>query len=115
MSPDHEALVAVPTSQGYNLKKITTLMYAIHNGKHTELAFSDRRTYLVRSSLDRIEQKLSAFLFLRIHDRHLINLSFVQEYVSGTKAVLLMQNGEELEVSRVEDLNRILLSYKRKI
>lgn len=99
MSPDHRALVPVPASQGYNLKRIDMLMYAIRKGAHTELTFHHKEKYLTSFSLDFLEEKIKSPAFIRIHDRHLVNLYYVDKYDFKNGRVLQMKDKREFEVS----------------
>ena len=107
MSPDHRALVPVPASQGYNLKRIDMLMYAIRKGAHTELTFHHNEQYLTSFSLDFLEEKIKSPAFIRIHDRHLINLYYVNKFDSKNGRIIQMKDKRELEVS-IERLEAIL-------
>ncbi len=94
-------VIAVPTSQGYHFKKRQSLSYCINKAQFVELTFSDHSKYQVRISLDQLEIKLASSEFLRVHNSHLVNLDYVVKYINNNQNIVVMTDGEELEVSGI--------------
>jgi DNA-binding LytR/AlgR family response regulator len=105
-------VIAVPTSHGYHLKKRHSLSYCIEKSEFVELTFSDRSKYQVKISLNQLEIKLASTEFLRIHNAHLVNFLHVEKYINNSQNIVIMTDGEELEVS---EKNRDLIKDKFKL
>jgi two-component system LytT family response regulator len=43
---------------------------------------------------------LRPYRFYRVHNVHLINLNYVRKYVRGDGGKAIMENGDEIDVSR---------------
>jgi two-component system LytT family response regulator len=55
---------------------------------------------LVTRLLKDFEDMLAPYRFYRIHNSHLINLSYISKYLRGEGGQVVMQNGEIIDVSR---------------
>lgn len=109
---NRNVVIAVPTSHGYHFKKKHSLSYCIEKAEFVELTFSDQSKYQVKTSLNQLEIKLASTEFLRIHNAHLVNLFHVVKYINNNQNIVIMTDGEELEVSQN---NRDLIKDKFKL
>ncbi len=101
MNPEMDDVrLAIPTSDGYHFISLHELMYCVAEGNYSWLYFTNGRKYLVARTLKKIEGLLPQKLFIRIHSSYFINLLHVLQCNNGGMNVVLMSNGEELEVSR---------------
>jgi two-component system LytT family response regulator len=55
---------------------------------------------LVTRQLKEFEELLTPYRFCRVHNIHLINLRYVKRYVRGEGGSVIMDNGDEIDVSR---------------
>ena len=72
---------------------------------------------LVSRQLGEYEKLLPDTEFTRIHDKYIINLSYIREYIKGSGGDVVLENGKELPVAsrRKEDfLSRFEKWIKRK-
>jgi two-component system LytT family response regulator len=51
------------------------------------------------------EDTLTAFNFVRVHKKHIVNMNFMKTYVKGEGGYLVMDNGDNIEVSRRKKAN----------
>jgi two-component system LytT family response regulator len=93
-------VIAVPTSHGYHFKKRHSLSYCIKKAEFVELTFADQSKYQVKISLNQLGIKLASPEFIRIHQSHVVNLRYVVKYINNNQNIVIMTDGEELEVSR---------------
>ena len=70
------------------------------DSNYSRIYFSNGKTLFVAKVLKKFENELDQQLFIRPHKTHLVNSSFIQSFVKGTKASLLLSNGEYIPVSR---------------
>ena len=51
------------------------------------------------------EDTLNAFNFVRVHKKHIVNMNFMKTYIKGEGGYLVMDNGDNIEVSRRKKAN----------
>ncbi len=90
--------IALPTRYGYQLEKISNIMYCRAQESYCQVQVKGEFGYLVSRSLKQMEEILPAELFFRIHKSYLVNLNYVQAYKKA-EGFIILQNGEELEVA----------------
>ena len=72
---------------------------------------------MVSRQLGEYEKLLPEACFIRIHDKYIINLSFIKEYIKGSGGDVVLENGKELPVAsrrKEEFLARFEKWIKRK-
>jgi len=60
---------------------------------------SNSKTYTMRSSLKALDEKLNGN-FLRVHRKAIVNMSFAKELKLSQSPYLLLQNNEEIQISK---------------
>lgn len=81
---------------------------------YSKIYFCNRSSVLVLSvTLMRIEEQLPAASFLRIHQSHLINKSYIKKITGGEAKVVELQTGESIAASRRKQ--RVLKEYSKQL
>ena len=110
--------IPLSTSNGLVFVKLADIMYCESNGNYTTFYLSgNTKPILVSRQLGEYEKLLPESEFTRIHDKYIINLSFIKEYIKGSGGDVVLENGKELPVAsrRKEDfLSRFEKWIKRK-
>ncbi len=109
--------IPLSTSNGLVFVKISDIMYCESSGNYTNFYISDGKVILVSRQLGEYEKLLPETDFIRIHDKYVIQLSFIKEYIKGSGGEVVLENGKELPVAarRKEDfLARFEKWIKRK-
>jgi two-component system, LytTR family, response regulator len=98
--------IALPTMQGLQFVKIEQINYCESNGNYTQFYLTDKSKILVSRQLGEYEKLLPTDTFVRIHDKHLINLSCIKEYIKGNGGEVILEDGARLTVAarRKEEL-----------
>ena len=98
--------IALPTMQGLQFIKIEQICYCESNGNYTIFFLSNNSKIMVSRQLGEYEKLLSPDTFVRIHDKHLINLSCIKEYIKGSGGEVILEDGTRLTVAarRKEEL-----------
>ncbi|HEY8399674.1 MAG TPA: response regulator [Cytophagaceae bacterium] len=92
--------IALPTFEGIKLAKIDEIIRCEADSNYTTIYITNNRKIVVTRTLKEYEELLSGFDFVRIHKSHLINLRFVDKYVSGDGGYVIMEDGSQVEVAR---------------
>lgn len=92
--------IALPTRRGFIMKDAKDIVRCEAEGIYTCIFFKDGEMLVVSKNLGACEKKLSPFNFFRVHVSHLINKSFIHEYIAGNTGQLIMKDNSRIPVSR---------------
>jgi two-component system, LytTR family, response regulator len=92
--------IALPTMQGLEFVPVESIISCSSNNNYTEFALADKKKLLVSRTLKEVEDMLTGYSFLRVHNSHMVNLNAVTRYVKGEGGYLVMTDGSTIDVSR---------------
>lgn len=92
--------IAITSSDGIELLAIRDIIRIESSSNYSRIVLAGGRSVVVPKLLKDFETMLRAYGFYRIHNSHLINLSFITKYIRGDGGQVIMQNGDIVEVSR---------------
>ncbi|HEX2684184.1 MAG TPA: LytTR family DNA-binding domain-containing protein [Ferruginibacter sp.] len=97
--------IPLSTSNGLVFVKLADILYCESSGNYTNFYLSNDKKIMVSRQLGEYEKLLPETNFTRIHDKYIINLSFIKEYIKGSGGDVVLENGKELPVAsrRKED------------
>jgi len=97
--------IPLSTSNGLVFVKLTDILYCESSGNYTNFYLHDDKKIMVSRQLGEYEKLLPDTNFTRIHDKYIINLSYIKEYIKGSGGDVVLENGKELPVAsrRKED------------
>jgi two-component system LytT family response regulator len=96
----HAESIALPAIDGLLFIKINDIIRCEANGSYTKIFLQNKETVLVSRNLKEYEEMLSGKEFFRIHESHLINLSFLKKYIKGDGGQVILHDGSVLDVAR---------------
>jgi two-component system, LytTR family, response regulator len=97
--------IPLSTTNGLVFVKIADIMYCESSGNYTHFYLCDDKKIVVSRQLGEYEKLLPENNFTRIHDKYIINLSYIKEYIKGSGGEVVLENGKEIPVAtrRKED------------
>ncbi len=95
-----EDSIALPTRDGMEFVKIKNIVRIESNSNYSKLYFQDGHMMLVTRLLKDFEEMLLPYHFYRVHNSHLINMSYIKKYIRGEGGQVVMQNGDVIDVAR---------------
>mgnify|MGYP000238789424 CR=1 FL=1 len=107
--------IDIPTSRGYQRLTISEIVRCEASNNYTIIFLNDKKQCVVTKPLADFEKQLHTVGFCRIHQSHLINLRYVQEYVKGKGGDIILKDGSKVAVSqrkKADFLNRLSLLSK---
>jgi two-component system, LytTR family, response regulator len=113
-SPDK---IPLSTSNGLVFVKLADIMYCESSGNYTNFYLCDGKKIMVSRQLGEYEKLLPDTAFIRLHDKYIIQLSYIKEYIKGNGGDVVLENGKEIPVAsrRKEDfLSRFNKWIKRR-
>jgi two-component system, LytTR family, response regulator len=109
--------IPLSTTSGMIFVKIADIMYCESSGNYTNFIVQHEKPILVTRQLGEYEKLLPETDFMRIHDKYIINLSMIKEYLKGNGGDVILENGQSLPVAarrKEEFLARFEKWIKRK-
>jgi len=91
--------IVVSTSEGLTFVDIINIIRCESDINYTHIFLKGNKKITVAKTLKHFEGLLEQYNFFRIHNSHLINLSFVEKYVKGKGGYVLMSDKTHIEVA----------------
>ena len=92
--------LCIPSLKGFQVVELNDLLYAESSGNYTNFYFANKQILCSSKPLHEYEEILSDAGFTRIHKSYLVNLMHVKEYLRGEGGLVVLSNGQTVEVSR---------------
>jgi two-component system LytT family response regulator len=92
--------VALPTMEGVQLIPIDSIISCASKSNYTILYLKDKQKLMVSRTLKDIEEMLSQYNFLRVHNSFLVNIDEIRKYIRGEGGNLVMSDGSSVDVSK---------------
>lgn len=93
-------ILALPVQNGLYLAKLADIVYLEAKGAYTIFHFNNKDPQWVSHHLGHYEGLLKDHHFVRIHDSHIVNLTYIQKYIYGEGGQVCLLDGTHLNVSR---------------
>jgi two-component system LytT family response regulator len=92
--------ITIVTNEGVDCYEISQILRIESSSNYSKIHFKDGKILLVTKLLKDFEEILVPYRFYRIHNSHLINLSYIKKYLRGDGGQVIMQNEEVIDVAR---------------
>jgi len=92
--------LALPTTTGYRFIRVKDIIRCEAESNYTNFYLQTTEQILVTRTLKDFESLLKEDSFIRVHQSHLINIDFVEQYIKGDGGFVIMSDGSEVEISR---------------
>jgi two-component system LytT family response regulator len=102
--------IALSTSDGIHLYEIGNIMRCESQDNYTKFHIKNQKPVLISKTLKEYDELLNEHGFERIHQSHLIIISYLKAYIKSDGGYLLMEDGSHLPISQLkkERLKEIL-------
>lgn len=102
--------IAIPVKSGVQLICTNEIIYLEASSNYTTIFLKGTKPILVSKTIKSFEPVLQEPQFVRIHRRHMVNLSEVKAFLRSNGGELLMTNEKYLSISKSnQDRMRVLL------
>jgi two-component system LytT family response regulator len=92
--------MCIPSVKGFQVVKLSEIIYCEASSNYTNFHFTNRSVICASKPIQEYEALLDDCGFVRIHKSFMVNLEHIREYVRGEGGVVILSNGQDLEVSR---------------
>lgn len=98
---DHKPMrrLALNTLDKIHIVNISDIVRCEADVNYTQFFFSDKSKLLVTKTLKEFEEMLKEHAFIRVHQSHLVNSSYIKEFVKGDGGYLVMSDSSSVPVS----------------
>jgi two-component system, LytTR family, response regulator len=91
--------ICLASQEGLEFFNVSDILYCQANGAYTEFTTITNRKIMVSKNIKEYENMLPEQFFLRVHNRHLINLTEVKKYIRADGGSIIMNNGDTVYLS----------------
>lgn len=88
--------IAVSCRNGVEFLSPEEIIYLEGNDNYTDIHLLDKTKITVSKTLKIFEKKLCSYEFIRVHNKHIINLKFIRKLSNNT---IMLVNGSEISIS----------------
>lgn len=97
---DNFKRIALSTSDGIHLFEISDIIRCESEDNYTKFMIRNNKPILISKTLKEYEDMLTEHGFERIHQSHLINLSYLKSYIKKDGGYVIMSDGSHLPISQ---------------
>ena len=91
--------IAVPVSSGLEFITVGDIIRCESSINYTTIFLQNKQQLLVAKTLKEFDELLGDYNFFRVHNSHLVNLSYIKNFNKGKGGYVTMTDGAVVEVS----------------
>ena len=97
---DNFKRIALSTSDGIHLFDVSDIIRCESEDNYTKFYIKNNKPIMISKTLKEYEELLSEHGFERIHQSHLINLSYLKSYIKKDGGYVVMADNSHLPISQ---------------
>jgi two-component system LytT family response regulator len=94
--------IAIPVADGFEFLEVAHIVYCQSENNYTRIFLANQSQKLISKTLKEVEQTLSQYLFMRIHQSYLINPNYLKKYHKNDGGYVVMDSDKQLPVSKTK-------------
>lgn len=92
--------IALPSFEGITMVTISDIVHCCSDGSYTTFFTIKGKKIVVSRPIKEYDELLSPYNFFRVHQSHLVNLIYVEQFLKEDGGTLIMTDASRIEVSR---------------
>lgn len=92
--------IALPTADGLLFVKIKNILRCESDSSYTNFVLASGKKILVTRTMKEFEKLLPNNTFYRVHKSHLINIQYIDQYITRDGTSVIMENNDCIPVAR---------------
>jgi len=107
--------IVLTSLEGFSVAQIDDIVRCEADSNYTRIYFGKQKPFIASRNLSYFEDLLSDAGFVRVHNKHLVNVKHVRHYHRGRGGYVEMSEGSQVEVSvrKKEEFLETLAKYTR--
>jgi two-component system LytT family response regulator len=97
---DNYKRIALSTSDGIHLFEVSDIIRCESKGNYTEFFIKNHKPVLISKTLKEYEEMLTEHGFERIHQSHLINLTYLKSYIKSDGGYVIMADNTNISIAQ---------------
>ena len=97
---DNFKRIALSTSDGIHLFEVADIIRCEAKGNYTEFFIKNHKPVLISKTLKEYEEILTEHGFERIHQSHLLNLSYLKSYIKADGGYVIMADNTKISIAQ---------------
>lgn len=94
-----EKKITLTSQKGLTFVEHSEILYCESSGNYTTFFLINQEQIVVSKQIGSFEKKFEMHSIVRVHDRYIVNLKHVTQYLRGNGGFLVLSNGKEIPVS----------------
>jgi two-component system LytT family response regulator len=99
LSSKSQKKISIPTITGLVMVPLGDIVRCQSEINYTIIFLQDKQKLVVAKTLKEYEELLTDYDFFRVHNSHLVNLTYIKSYQKGKGGMIRLTDGTEIEVS----------------
>ncbi|MEO6288647.1 MAG: LytTR family DNA-binding domain-containing protein [Ginsengibacter sp.] len=95
-----EDKIAISTSEGIEFIPIKNILHIESKSNYSKIYMPENKNIIVSKILKDFEEILVPYNFYRVHNSHLINLTYIKKYMRSKGGHVMLQDGTLIDISR---------------
>lgn len=95
-----EKQIVLKSANAFYVKNIKEIIRCEADGNYTNFYFADGKQLVISKSLHEFEEMLSEYGFFRVHNAHLINLTFIERFERNKGGCLYLKDNTNIPIAR---------------
>lgn len=92
--------IALTTAEGLVFKRIADIIRCESDRMYTNMYLKSKEKIVVSKPMKHLEELLTSHNFFRVHNSHLINMHYIDQYIRTDGGYLVMEDGANISVAR---------------
>jgi two-component system, LytTR family, response regulator len=93
-------ILVIPSSVGKDFIRIDTIVHCQAADAYCIVFLNNGNKHTICKTLKTLSKKLPAHKFIRTHQSHIVNIAFVNRYITGEESYVVMHDGTHIPIAR---------------
>ncbi|MCB0523879.1 MAG: LytTR family DNA-binding domain-containing protein [Saprospiraceae bacterium] len=104
-APNAFEKIGISAMDGVHFVRLSDIIRLEAADNYTHFMLKGGSKITASRTIKAYEDTLNPFNFVRVHKKHIVNMNFMKTYIKGEGGYLVMDNGDNIEVSRRKKSN----------
>jgi two-component system LytT family response regulator len=91
--------IMLPDGYGFRMVNVNDIIRCEAYGSYTDFYLNNKKRVVVSRPLSSFVNLLPSQIFCRVHNKHLVNLHYIKQYIRGRGGQIILLDGSSIDVS----------------